>query len=306
MIRILTRVREKLHHVVRQELQLQLTHLKGEVSAIKESLISLKGQLEDAPLVTAGIVSNALETKLTRLRPSGTRPVERPLSYEHALTLLQELNPRLFPIWRSLFEAGAKSYVEERLGSCSHRDHHYARLFGAYVSLFAKGTILDIGCGPHGLPAYLTSQDTKNVYGLEPLPTASDAAFTIRRGFNEFIPWADAQFDTVVSGTSLDHVLSLEKSLQEVCRVLRPSGRYLVWLASVPGAEAFDENAATFNSIDRFHLFHFDRAWIEPRLEKHFEISDVIIAKQVGFDHIFYCLKPRNPHVSGHPSLDHS
>jgi ubiquinone/menaquinone biosynthesis C-methylase UbiE len=88
-------------------------------------------------------------------------------------------------------------------------------------------------------------------------------------------------------------VLSIEKSLEEVCRVLVPQGRYLVWLGSIPGAAAYDPKRTDFTPADHFHLFHFDRKWIEPIFAKYFEFLDVTIIPQVGFDHVFYCLTPK-------------
>lgn len=219
-------------------------------------------------------------------------PIRRDIKFEQSLRQLELLNPNIFPVWKELFDNGAKSYVEERLGSCSHREHHHAKLFGMYVEQFGHGLILDIGCGPYSMPSYLAMRDPRQVFGLEPLPIMVDPGYTVTRGFNEFLPWEDGQFDTVVSGTSLDHVLSLDASLSEVRRVLKPSGKYLVWLASIPGAAAFDETAESFEPIDRFHLFHFDRAWVEPVFERYFNIADVTIVPQVGFDHVFYCMEP--------------
>lgn len=289
---LLTSLRSKIRNVVREEFELQLTQLRNQVNTVDVSLAQLKAQVAEIPLTTAGNVARAFKTELSSYRSVVKIPEEKPLPFEQSLVLLEKLNDRLFPIWQDLFIAGSRSYVEHRLGSCSHRDHHYAKLFGAYVSLFAKGSVLDIGCGPHGIPAYLASLDIHNLYGLEPLPIDTQNRFQVRRGFNEFIPWADCQFDTVVSGTSLDHVLSLEKSLQEVRRVLRPAGRYLVWIASIPGAAEFKENASDWKAVDSYHLFHFDRVWVEPCFEKYFNIADVTIVTQPGFDHVFYCLTP--------------
>src|SRR5262249_27455746 len=117
--------------------------------------------------------------------------------------------------------------------------------------------------------------------------------FEFVRGFNEFLPWPDQAFNTVVSGTSLDHVISLERALAEVKRVLASDGRYLVWLASVPGAPSYIENSVNTKAIDDFHMFHFDRVWIEPLFEKYFTIADATVVSQPGFDHVFYCLMPR-------------
>jgi hypothetical protein len=75
--------------------------------------------------------------------------------------------------------------------------------------------------------------------------------------------------------------------------VLRPEGKYVVWLASIPGAAPFDEKAPNIAAIDRFHLFHFDRMWIEPLFERYFDIDDITVVPQPGFDHVFYCMTPR-------------
>ncbi len=228
-----------------------------------------------------------LEIKVPIFKPSKQLPIEE------SLRRLEALNPALYPVWRELFENGAKGYVEERLGSCSHREQKYAQLFGCYLEIYAHGRILDIGCGPYGLPSYLATRNACMVCGLEPLPMLETAAFEVVRGINEFLPWDDAQFDTVVSGTSLDHVMSLDTSLREVNRVLKPGGKYIVWLASISGAAPFNEKSQEFKAIDRFHLFHFDRIWIEPLFERYFDIEDVTIVPQPGFDHVFYCMTPR-------------
>ena len=235
--------------------------------------------------------SERLRAEIGMLAP--TFAPARSIPFEESLRRLEALNPRLFPIWHKLFENGAKSYVEEWLGSCSHREQRYARLFGHYLEIYGHGRILDIGCGPYGLAYYLTTRNPALVCGLEPLPQLGHASFEIARGFNEFLPWDDGQFDTVVSGTSLDHVMSLDVSLAEVRRVLKPNGRYIVWLASIPGAKPFDEKATVFEPIDKLHLFHFDKAWIEPIFEEKFFIEDVAVISQPGFDHMFYCMRPK-------------
>lgn len=228
-----------------------------------------------------------LEINVPIFKPAKQLPIEE------SLRRLEALNSALYPVWRELFENGAKGYVEDRLGSCSHREQKYAQLFGCYLEIYAHGRILDIGCGPYGLPSYLATRKACMVCGLEPLPMLETPAFEVVRGINEFLPWDHAQFDIVVSGTSLDHVMSLDASLREVNRVLKPDGKYIVWLASIPGAAPFNEKSQEFKAIDRFHLFHFDRIWIEPLFERYFDIEDVTIVPQPGFDHVFYCMTPR-------------
>jgi SAM-dependent methyltransferase len=252
---------------------------------------AVRAELQTLALLSAGLQARHLRGMAEPTAPPSSYAPAPQRSLEAALQQMRELAPSVFPLWYALFQNGAKSYVEQREASCSHWGQHYARLFGAFVSIHAFGRLLDVGCGQHGLPSYLAGYPLELISGLEPLPLSKPAPFECVTGFNEFLPWPDGSFHTVVSGTSLDHVISLERSLAEVRRVLAPRGRFLVWLASVPGAKPFDP--ANPVAIDAYHLFHFDRAWIEPLLESSFMVTDCMIVPQPGFDHIFYRLEPR-------------
>jgi SAM-dependent methyltransferase len=281
------------HEVLGTKLELLAAQAELQRTQLAEQAELQRTQFADLALKLAGLTARS-----ARLQAEAgvALPVFKPaakLPFEESLRRLEALNPALFPVWHALFDNGAKSYVEQRLGSCSHREHKYARLFGAYLEVYGHGRILDIGCGPYGLPSYLATRKPGLVCGVEPLPMLETPAFEVVRGFNEFLPWDDAEFDTVVSGTSLDHVMSLDVSLQEVQRVLRPDGKYVVWLASIPGSVPFNEKASDLKPIDSFHLFHFDRVWIEPIFERYFLIDDVTVISQPGFDHVFYCMTPR-------------
>jgi SAM-dependent methyltransferase len=281
-----------LNRQVRIEANQHAQELRVEIARLQEANSQLQRDVQAEALLAAGLTARAQRLRDERDFVGADDARRKPVSFEDSLRRLEALNPRLYPIWRKLFDNGARTYAEDHTGSCSHREHRYALLFGAYLEIYGHGRILDIGCGPRGLPSYLATRRAALVHGLEPLPLQEQPSFEVVRGFNEFLPWDDAQFDTVVSGTSLDHVLSLDASLAEVRRVLKPDGRYLVWLASIAGAPAFDEHRSDAGAIDDFHLFHFDRAWIEPLFEKHFEIADVMTLPQAGFDHVFYCLRP--------------
>jgi SAM-dependent methyltransferase len=251
---------------------------------------AIRGELQTSALLSAGLQARYLRSAIEPATPPSNYAPARPQSLQASLRRMEALAPSLFPTWHTLFENGARSYVEQREASCSHWGQHYARLFGAFVSIHAYGRLLDVGCGQYGLPSYLAGYPLEFISGLEPLPLMRPAPFECAVGFNEFLPWPDGAFHTVVSGTSLDHVISLERSLEEVRRVLVPRGRFLVWLASIPGAKAFDP--ANPVAIDQYHLFHFDRVWIEPLLERYFTITDCVIVPQPGFDHMFYRLEP--------------
>ena len=228
----------------------------------------------------------------------GSRNVAKIEPIEQALARLKELEPRIYPVWLRLFENGLAEYREcverkEKSASLSVWEHQYARVFGAYVGVFSSGRLLDIGSGARCIPSYLAGYPMDLLSLLDPLEAEIDFPCEFARGFNEFLPWPDASFDTVISGTSLDHVLSLEKSLEEVVRVLRPGGHYVVWLASIPGSPPYEPNAPEFEPPDRFHLFHFDRAWIEPLFARYFNFVDITVIPYVGFDHVFYCMRPK-------------
>lgn len=228
-------------------------------------------------------------------RISTYRPAD-PLPVSESLARLERLDPKIFPIWRQLFENDTQSYDKEGAelaASASVWQHQYARIFGAYLSLFASGRVLDIGAGVVGIPSYLAGIPEEHISLLDPREPKFESRCEFVRGFNEFLPWADGAFDTVVSGTSLDHVLSLEKSLSEVARVLAPGGRYVVWLASIPNAAPYRPDDPAYEPVDQFHLFHFDRAWIEPLFSRYFDFADITVIPQVGFDHVFYCLTPK-------------
>jgi SAM-dependent methyltransferase len=286
LYRTLRRILELAEHQSMQlasfESQLQKLWTHKELGAGLETSVAL---------LAAGFCLKSAEIKSRPISESNYRKADlKPI--EFYLSMLRDLHPRAFVIWKNLFENGKRSYYEQREASCSHRDQWYARLFGSYVNIYAVGRLLDIGCGPHGVPSYLSQYNRELLSGLDPLELTGVNEFEYVRGINEFLPWPDRSFQTVVSGTSLDHVLNLDRALSEVARVLTPSGHYLVWIASVPGACPYDPDSNNLTPVDQFHLFHFDRVWVEPLFEKYFAILDATVIPQAGFDHIFYCMRP--------------
>ncbi len=117
--------------------------------------------------------------------------------------------------------------------------------------------------------------------------------FEFVRGISEYLPWPDGSFSTVISATSLDHCLSLNRSLAELERVLRPGGRFLLWIASVPGSPPYEPEDPAFVPADQFHLFHFDVSWFEPAINQVFETVDRVELRKPQFSEIMYCLRKR-------------
>ncbi|MGF1552644.1 MAG: bifunctional 2-polyprenyl-6-hydroxyphenol methylase/3-demethylubiquinol 3-O-methyltransferase UbiG [Paracoccaceae bacterium] len=92
---------------------------------------------------------------------------------------------------------------------------------------------LDLGCGGGFLAEALVERGAR-VTGLDPSEGAIESARTHAReagldirydvGPGEAMPYADDSFDLVLSVDVLEHVSSLDATLDEVRRVLRPGG----------------------------------------------------------------------------------
>jgi len=218
----------------------------------------------------------------------------RQLSYETVLGKLRSLRPELFDTWSRLYEHGARGYYDLPIeASCSTWNNEFAGIFKYYVDAFGHGAILDLGCGPRIVPSYLRGFDPESVCAIEPLELSYQPPFHVERTFAEFLPWADASFDSVICGTSLDHVLSLTTTLTETRRVLKPGGVFINWLSSLDGAAPYDERRAT--PVDNFHLFQFNLDWAIPLFENFFDVIDLTRFRRDGdsFEHVFLVLRKR-------------
>jgi SAM-dependent methyltransferase len=228
---------------------------------------------------------------------SGTREtrVAQPLpepSFEQALERARRDFPTVYEAWKLRLDAMSDAFAVTKEGNAAHGGDLYSHLFRRFVAQHARGPLLDVGCGPFGMPYYLQDYPGRLFAGLEPLPMSQVLGLTVVRGISEYLPWPDRCFDTLISATSLDHCLSLDRSLNEVRRVLRPDGCFLLWIGSNPGAPPYRPLDPAFEPADQFHLFHFDIAWFEPLLARHFETIDRVKLDRAGYSHVFYCLRP--------------
>jgi SAM-dependent methyltransferase len=215
-----------------------------------------------------------------------------PKAFESYERELEELDPKIYPIYKTLFENGKRAYESTVVGNFSNWDDIYSNLFSKFVFKYIYGRVLDIGCGTNYKPIYLSGYPDSLISAIEPLPLNYNPDFEIIRGFTEFLPWPENSFSTITAATSLDHVISLEVSFNQIKRVLLPNGLFLLWISNIPNAKPFTPEAENFKAEDEFHLFHFDWKWLEPLLTTHgFQIVDKVTIPRPGFDHIFYCLQ---------------
>lgn len=215
----------------------------------------------------------------------------------HWSLLLRELAPDHYSVWQDCYDNAIAHYTSDMAASCSTWDNRFAVAFRDYLSLFAQGNLLDIGCGTQEIPVYLEGYPTDLLRGLEPREPATEAAFEIRMGVNEFLPWSDASFQTVCNATSLDHVIDIEKSIDESARVLGEGGRFVIWYAHISDADkplGPSETAGNpIEALDSFHLFHINDAWFMPMMLRRFRLIDRRTFQSGSFSHVFAAYEKR-------------
>ncbi|MBI3944143.1 MAG: class I SAM-dependent methyltransferase [Chloroflexi bacterium] len=99
------------------------------------------------------------------------------------------------------------------------------------LSDFRDNTVIDLGCGPIGLPCYLKCH---RAIGVDPLMAAYHLEFEHLRSTSSFVHWIagrgeevplpDGIADVMFSRNVLDHVKNPEIWLKEFVRLLRPGG----------------------------------------------------------------------------------
>ena len=85
---------------------------------------------------------------------------------------------------------------------------------------YAKGRLLDVGCGNRPYEPFFTGRVVQYV-GLDQDPTNASAEL---HGSAEKIPARAGSFDTVLSTQTLEHLARPERALSEMARVLAPGG----------------------------------------------------------------------------------
>ena len=221
------------------------------------------------------------------------RPMREPVDVPVAgvLESMQRRAPAAFEAWRMAFEEARAEYanLEQHRNSLSVPSNLGAEDFSLWARPWLRGRVLDIGCGPQSVPVYLETHSPALCAGIDPLPPFERHPFIFREAFCEAIPWPDASFEVAICATSLDHVFDLDRSLDEIRRVLVPGGIFLLWVAFIEGSAAYELDRVCAR-LDRFHLFHFDRSWFYPLMLQRFEILE---DWQLDSQSHFICLRPR-------------
>ena len=147
--------------------------------------------------------------------------------------------------------------------------------FNLNFEFFEGKSVLEVGCGPTGIIFELSN--TRSRVGLEPMDLEdliSDRTkrLIVRKGMGEKIPFEDYSFDVVVSFNALDHSANPAKVVQEIHRVLRPEGEFLLWIYVL--RKQYKLLQGFLNRIDSPHPYHFTRDQLTTLiLENYFEVQ---------------------------------
>lgn len=265
--------------------------LEENVKALRLEVNELRTAVDLASCeIGEAVIRQSINARLPALhRPAAQMPniPGKPYRLEDRMDELRALHPAAFDVWIKAFEEGRRSYEADPVNNLSVEGHRYAEVFRAFVAPYMSGSVLDIGCGPQELPVYLRGFRLDRLAGLDPLPGVAKRRMDFCQGFSEFLPWEDGQFDVVLFATSLDHVLSLEKTLDEVCRVLRPGGKCIVWAGLIPGSARYEPDREPVVAVDDYHLFHFSEATLLETFRSRFELFESCVYKANNGFYVF-------------------
>jgi ubiquinone/menaquinone biosynthesis C-methylase UbiE len=113
-------------------------------------------------------------------------------------------------------------------------DEQVAARFGAALGEAGRGDLLDVACGP-GVVTAAIAPTAASVVAFDATEQMLDKAkarcaragltnVTFKHGDAENLPFADGQFDGVVTRLAIHHFAHPQRALDEMFRVLRPGG----------------------------------------------------------------------------------
>lgn len=161
-------------------------------------------------------------------------------------------------------------------------------------------TVLDLGCGT-GVMIEALSSRFSSILGLDASlemmsgvdRNPGDAAvppIKLIQGDIESLPLGDATVERVVCRSILHHAGSLERSLQEIYRILKPGGRLVV-------AEPMNDNPLP--RLARFIVRHgksygkihtIDKAFMAPYLKAKLRAAGFVVDREVRYGFFAYPL----------------
>lgn len=151
-----------------------------------------------------------------------------------------------------------------------------------------KGSLLDVGCGTGAFVATML-QAGWDVTGLEPDETARTNAFNL---YNvqplpspEIFNLTSQKYDAITMWHVLEHVHQLHEYVDQLKRLLKPSGKIVIAVPNYTSDDAihYNEHWAAYD-VPR-HLYHFSPASMKTLMVKHG--MRVVACKPMWFDSFY-------------------
>lgn len=199
-------------------------------------------------------------------------------------------------IWHMLpgqkFQKEFNEWVYWKYRKLTERDlknGHYQFFFTEYFDLTEKdysgAKVLDIGCGPRGSLEW--ADMTEERIGLDTLADryvkmeGKKHKMKYVNAGSEKIPFPDGYFDIVSSFNSLDHVDDLTASINEIKRVVKPGGSFILISDIHSFPTVCEPSAFQWDIVKEFE------PEFEAQQEKHFEGNNMYmsIREAVPFNH---------------------
>ncbi len=169
-----------------------------------------------------------------------------------------------------LYKKSDATYLEH-VKNLNETYGHYLALLDTRVDI--KDKLLEIGCGPGFFLTCAKSMGYKEVWGVEPSQKSIELApqsiqpFILPTLFrpNLFPPQT---FDLICSFQTLDHVTDPNETLQEMYRILKPSGFIFIIIhdSKAPQARILGRYSPI---IDIAHIYLFDKITLKKIAEKN-------------------------------------
>ncbi|MEB7583705.1 methyltransferase domain-containing protein [Serratia rubidaea] len=162
------------------------------------------------------------------------------------------------------FGAQANAY----LTSAVHAQGNDLQRLGQLLAAYPQARVLDLGCGA-GHASFTAAAQVAQVvaYDLsaQMLAVVAQAAQTrgldniqTQQGMAETLPFADGEFDLVISRYSAHHWHDVGQALREVKRVLKPGGRAIMMDVVSPGHPLLDIYLQTVEALrDTSHVRNY-------------------------------------------------
>lgn len=159
------------------------------------------------------------------------------------------------------------------------RHLRYHARFPMMIENILGPKLLDFGCGT-GLLCHLLLKERDDIEEIhavdlqeaileEARENVKSDKVTFHNGFVEELKFEDEYFNTVVLGETLEHVYSVDKTLAESYRVLKPGGRVII-------------TCPYKGKISKLHVRSISKSFMKEKVSKYFKITKLEVVNYPG------------------------